>query len=170
MPTTRRVISATALSGALLVLLCGIAFATIPNGGVIYGCYAKSGGALRVIDRSVTNCKASETSLDWNVQGPAGAAGPPGPQGVPGMSGREVVVGSELMLDPNEFGSAEAVCPAGKSTTGGGFLADKAPIHVVETGPYASSELADRWFVYGHNMSGELTGRLRAYAVCVSTP
>jgi hypothetical protein len=31
-----------------------------------------------VIDESVTNCKASETSLSWGVTGPAG---PPGPAG-----------------------------------------------------------------------------------------
>jgi hypothetical protein len=44
-----------------------IAFASIPGAnGVIYGCYSKSGGALRVIDASVTQCKAGETSLNFN--------------------------------------------------------------------------------------------------------
>jgi hypothetical protein len=45
---------------------------------VIHSCYAKSGGGVRVIDATVTNCKATETSLDWNQQGPAGAQGPKG--------------------------------------------------------------------------------------------
>jgi len=54
---------------------------------VIHGCYAKSGGTLRVIDAGVTSCKSSETSLDWNVQGPAGPAGPEGPAGAVGPAG-----------------------------------------------------------------------------------
>jgi hypothetical protein len=41
-----------------LVPIGGVAYATIPDGqGVIHACYAKSGGALRVIDASVANCK-----------------------------------------------------------------------------------------------------------------
>ena len=70
-----------------------VAFATIPGGdGVIHGCYAKSGGALRVFDGSVTTCKATETALDWNVTGPQGPAGPPGaagPQGPKGDAGAQ---------------------------------------------------------------------------------
>ncbi len=89
-------------AGALLGV-AGIAYATIPDeNGVIHGCYQKSGGALRVIDASVTNCSKTETSLNWNVkgatgpvgpegaqgpQGPAGLAGPPGPQGLQGPPG-----------------------------------------------------------------------------------
>lgn len=46
------------------------ATASIPGlGGVIAGCYVKSGGVLRVIDSSVTTCKSNETSLDWNQTG-----------------------------------------------------------------------------------------------------
>jgi hypothetical protein len=57
----------------------GVTYAAIPDeGGAIHACYSKSGGALRVIDDSVTNCKAAETSLTWNVTGPPG---PPGPAG-----------------------------------------------------------------------------------------
>ena len=36
---------------------------------MIDACYSKSGGALRVIDGTVTKCGKSETSLAWNVQG-----------------------------------------------------------------------------------------------------
>jgi hypothetical protein len=68
-----------ALVVAGLAVAAGVAYATIPDGGgVIHACYSKSGGAVRVVDDSVTNCKASETSLTWNVAGPAG---PPGPAG-----------------------------------------------------------------------------------------
>src|SRR5262245_62540376 len=75
------------LVAAALVLGAGIAYATIPSGGVIHGCYTKSGGALRVVDGDVTGCKSGETSLDWNVQGPAGPAGPGGAQGPAGPTG-----------------------------------------------------------------------------------
>jgi len=61
---------------ALVVVIVGVvagsaAFAAIPGaGGVIHSCYTKSGGSMRVIDASVTNCKSTETSLDWNIIGP----------------------------------------------------------------------------------------------------
>ena len=49
------------LVGALLAIggaAVGIAYAAIPNGGAITGCYLKSGGSLRVVDATVTNCKS----------------------------------------------------------------------------------------------------------------
>ena len=59
-----------------------IAYASIPDGlGVIHGCYAKSSGALRVIDSAVGSCKATESQLSWNQQGLEGPGGPAGPQG-----------------------------------------------------------------------------------------
>ena len=76
-----------------VVIAGGLAFATIPDGGgVIHGCYSKSGGSLRVIDASVTNCGKSETSLNWGVtgpQGPQGIQGPAGAQGAQGPAGAQ---------------------------------------------------------------------------------
>jgi hypothetical protein len=67
------------------VVAASAAFATIPDaGGVIHGCFAKSGGTLRVIDATVTNCKATEMSLNWSQTGPQGV---PGPQGLKGDTG-----------------------------------------------------------------------------------
>src|SRR6478672_13022873 len=93
----RRIPAALAIAAGVLLVLAGVAYATIPDSsGAIHGCYARSGGSLRVIDATVTNCKAGETSLDWNVQGqqgpqgpngPAGPAGPQGPQGTTGLQG-----------------------------------------------------------------------------------
>ena len=80
----------------LAVCLVGgsIAFATIPGGdGVIHGCYAKSGGGLRVIDASVTNCGKNETALDWNVQGPKGDKGDQGVKGDKGDQGIQGIQG-----------------------------------------------------------------------------
>ena len=49
------------LQPEMVLLASGIAYATIPDAnGVIHGCYQKSGGALRVLDDSVTNCAKSE--------------------------------------------------------------------------------------------------------------
>src|SRR5262245_3939648 len=66
----------------------GFAYASIPDpDGTVHGCYTKSGGTLRVIDGSVTNCKSSETALNWNkngATGPPGATGPSGATGPPG--------------------------------------------------------------------------------------
>jgi len=74
-----------AITVAALAVAGAVAYATIPDsGGVIHGCYAKSGGGLRVIDDSVVDCKSNETSLTWGQQGPPG---PPGPRGVPGETG-----------------------------------------------------------------------------------
>jgi collagen triple helix repeat protein len=92
---------------ALVVLLAvgGVAYATIPDsGGTIHGCYARSGGSLRVIDAGVTNCKSTETSLNWNVrgeqglqgpQGTQGPQGPAGPQGAPGPQGPQGATGPQ---------------------------------------------------------------------------
>jgi len=93
-----RALVAVVATGALLVA-GGIAYATIPDGnGTIHGCYAKSGGSLRVIDAGVTNCKSTETSLNWNVQGqpgPQGPVGPTGPTGATGPQGPQGVQGSQ---------------------------------------------------------------------------
>ncbi len=105
---TRGLLALLAVAAALAV--AGVAYATIPDGnGVIHGCYAKSGGSLRVIDASVTNCKSTETSLDWNVQGPAGPQGPQGPQGLQG--------------DPGPTGPQGPAGPAGPSGTSHAYAA-----------------------------------------------
>jgi hypothetical protein len=77
----------TALAVAAVLSVSAAVFATIPSAGVISGCYTKSGGALRVIDGTVTSCSNKETALNWNVQGIQGAVGPQGPQGIPGPQG-----------------------------------------------------------------------------------
>jgi hypothetical protein len=93
----RKPVAVVAVAAAALLVVAGVAYATIPDsGGVIHGCYSRSGGSLRVIDASVTNCSKTETALDWNLQGQqgpqgtngaAGPQGPAGPQGAPGPQG-----------------------------------------------------------------------------------
>jgi hypothetical protein len=48
--------------------------------GVIKGCYQKD-GQLRIAN----SCRPSETSIQWNIEGPAGSPGPTGPPGPAGV-------------------------------------------------------------------------------------
>jgi hypothetical protein len=72
---------------ALLAIIPGVAYATIPNDGVINACYTKSGGTLHVIDASVRNCSKGQTSLSWDAEGTPGPQGPVGEQGATGPQG-----------------------------------------------------------------------------------
>lgn len=73
-----------------LVFFGVVSYASIPDAdGVIAGCYKKSGGTLRLIDRSVTYCAKDETLVSWNQSGPAGPQGPQGPAGPQGLQGEQ---------------------------------------------------------------------------------
>ena len=94
----------------------GVAYATIPDSsGVIHGCYQKSGGALSVIDASVTGCAKTQTELQWNVQGPTGLQGPQGPAGAQGPVGPQGPQGGQ--------GAQGLQGPAGPSGTSHGYAA-----------------------------------------------
>lgn len=99
-----------------------IAFASIPGAnGVIYTCYSRSGGALRVIDASVTQCKSGETSLNFNQTGPQGPAGPVGPQGQAGPAGPQGATGAT-----GATGETGASGPAGAAGTSAAYFAKAA--------------------------------------------
>jgi hypothetical protein len=142
--------------------LAGTAYATIPAGdGAIHGCYAKSGGTLRVVDASVTNCTAGETALDWSQQGQPGpkgdpgAPGPAGPQGTQGepgtpgaVAGRERVFAQSGVPSSSDHQEASVNCPAGKVPVGGGAniareRGGNAGLKVVLS---ASQTIGDGWF------------------------
>ena len=82
-----RLIAAAAI--VVVVVAAGsFAYASIPaSDGMIYGCYSRSGGALRVIDGPTSKCKSGETSLNWNNKGEPGPVGPAGPTGATGATG-----------------------------------------------------------------------------------
>jgi hypothetical protein len=66
---------------AVALSATGLAFATIPGAkGVIHSCYAKSNGALRVVNG--TRCRKGETKLKWNQQGVPGRRGATGPSDI----------------------------------------------------------------------------------------
>src|SRR6476660_3793458 len=76
----------------------GVAWADIPDSGVIQGCYANKVGSLRVIDSSAGGrCDAKrETALNWNQTGPAGPPGVAGPTSL--LQGSTEVINLSTML------------------------------------------------------------------------
>jgi hypothetical protein len=169
------------VTGAVVAASAAAAYATIPDsGGVIHGCYAKSGGTIRVIDASVTGCKSTETSLDWNQQGQPGLPGPPGPQGAQGEPGPPGPKG-----DPGEPGvvnltvrtsdpetltvgttrELQVNCDAGQHATGGGFDFERFGDPNVRL--LASEPLLDDvgWSVVLQNNSDQ-TRLAKAFAIC----
>lgn len=91
------------IGGAILTLVLVtpyVAQAAIPGAnGQIKGCYAKSGGTLRVVDE-LGSCTKNELSLTWNVQGPAGPAGPVGATGSTGPKGEKGDAGAAGSTGP----------------------------------------------------------------------
>ena len=96
---------------AVLALTAGLGVASgaIPSSsGKIYGCFAKSDGELRVIDKAKQQkCKSTEQALNWNQQGPKGDPGLPGAPGPKGDKG-----------DPGQAGGFPDALPSGKSVRG----------------------------------------------------
>src|SRR4051812_20232540 len=77
----------------VLVLIAGIT--CIWSGGTVAAATAvtinacvKTNGAIRIL--ATEHCKASETPLSLNTQGPPGPQGVPGPAGPPGTPGSKV--------------------------------------------------------------------------------
>lgn len=87
-----RIAAGAALAG--IVLTGTIAYAAVPTGGVITGCYAQN-GTLRVVDPSTAACKGNETTIQWNQTGPVGPAGPQGPMGSRGPEGLQGLQGPQ---------------------------------------------------------------------------
>jgi hypothetical protein len=165
--------------GLLALLICGsAALATIPSsGGVISGCYLRVGGVLRVIDtaRNQQCIPNLEVPISWNqagTQGPKGDPGSQGPKGDPGPEGPpgpaaslDVVMTSAARINVPEgtYEESTAMCPDGRVSTGGGFVAYP-NVRVVH------SFLTDDgrgWTVVGLGESGGNPYRwFAAYAVC----
>ena len=74
---------------AIGLLVGGIATLVSAHGGdttLIHSCVQKSNGGVRIVGANDI-CKVNETSLDWNIVGPAGSPGPTGPEGPMGPAG-----------------------------------------------------------------------------------
>jgi hypothetical protein len=129
MHALRHVKVAATLAGAgVLVLIGTTASASIPSSsGTIYGCYAKTNGATRIIDPAKQKCAGTENPISWNQRGPTGPRGPRGPKGdtgapgVAGISGYEVrhtTFSATLPIDQ----TFSVLCGTGKSAFGGGAV------------------------------------------------
>jgi hypothetical protein len=140
-PRIRIAVLATA-AVAGLGLAAGIAYATIPDSGVIHGCYQKNDGQLRVIDTQAgAGCRASEQPLDWNEAGAPGPAGPPGPQGpkgdpgaTPSLSTYDVDSGY-VGVSPGEELDVGVQCDPGDLSVGGGYILSSKTLQVRITSP-----------------------------------
>jgi len=132
-----------------IMLLSVIAYSSIPGAdGVIYGCYKKSGGTLRVIDKSVTNCAESETLLSWNQTGPQGPAGPQGPQGEQGLVGPAGPTGPQGPAGPQgPEGPAGPAGASGNSTATFAFTTSPVQISNAFTQVLSKSVPAGNWTV-----------------------
>lgn len=110
-----------ASSVLLLLLVGGVAFASIPDGGgVVHACYQKKGGAFRVIDTAkrgfAGKCRTSETPLAFNQQGRRGLPGSQGLKGAQGASGSQGLNGSDGQ--PGQPGSPAASAFTSRFTNG----------------------------------------------------
>jgi hypothetical protein len=104
-----------AVAGAIAITAVGAGIATgaIPSGdGTIHACYKQAGGAVRLVDESVT-CAKGETPIAWSQQGPEGPQGPVGPRGPAGTGvlHANVIRGDTGFCNPND--PTTAVFPCG---------------------------------------------------------
>jgi len=109
------------LFAALLLsigLIAGIGITAVANhdgdSNTIHGCVAKN-GSLQVLGEGET-CKNSETSIEWNVQGPTGPPGPPGSGGPGSLICINCIYGND-----DEFGSLAGDWFVGRSLPGSQF-------------------------------------------------
>jgi len=92
------------LAGAFFLILSFLGINCYADGNVIYGCYQKQGGELRIVGNT-HSCRHNEIAVSWNKvgpQGPAGPAGPTGPTGPPGPAGAQ---SQALGQDPRVYDS-----------------------------------------------------------------
>jgi hypothetical protein len=120
---------ALAVGGAVFGIATAVQ-ASIPDSqGVIHACYAKSTGALRVIDTGhACDPRKEGPELNWNQRGPTGATGATGANGTNGTNGATGATGTA--------GPAGATGATGANGTNGTNGATGA------TGPAGSSTVA----------------------------
>ena len=96
---------------AAIVVSGSLAIAAIPNSTtkVITGCYLKTSGTLRVVDKQANKtCKTTEIELSWNQQGVKGDTGSQGLPGLTGATGANGLNGSTMSCD-NQLAIKQAV-------------------------------------------------------------
>jgi hypothetical protein len=117
---------------AVIAVCTGIGVANGAGSGIIDACYAKTGGAVRIINKAQgQTCKTTESPTTWNVAGQPGPKGATGAQGVQGPAGprgpsgyqyRWVYV-NQTGFNDTPFKEATVNCPSGSYPMGGGIAA-----------------------------------------------
>jgi hypothetical protein len=163
-----------ALFAAVAAIAVGAVYASIPSPeGEITGCYSRSGGSLRVIDASVTNCKQAESKLVWSTQGepgPAGPAGPTGPQGDPGAPGPAwsvYIVSSSEDIAGFTHHLFTRSCQAGDIALSGSYDTN---LQATEIGaPERSERTSSTTWTFGFSNPLNTVGAVDAGVVCADT-
>src|SRR5438132_10860014 len=90
-----RILGLFGLTSLLVVVVAGtVAFADIPDSGVVHACYDRDSGRVRIVDK--TGCADHERKITWNArgpEGPRGETGPAGPRGERGLAGPAGAIG-----------------------------------------------------------------------------
>lgn len=124
----RRLFGVFTLTCLVVVLVAGaVAFADIPDSGVVHACYDKSSGRVRLVDNK--GCQDDERKVTWSVRGPEGprgevgpkaADGPAGPAGPKGETGAAGPVGERGLTGPDgAMGPEGPVGPEGPAGPAG---------------------------------------------------
>jgi hypothetical protein len=153
----------------------------------IFACAHKHDGQLRLVARPA-ECRPSEESVSWSVQGPQGIPGQPGlpgPQGVPGpqgpagpqgiqgvpgpsgLSDYEVVM-EESPLDSLNFRQLIVPCPAGKRALGAGWsvLDPTSAILNGQATAFIPAFDGSSWLVNAQTNGSVPSWKLRVQVVC----
>lgn len=85
----------------IMGLFFGFSMSAFAEDNVIYGCYKKKNGKVRIVD-GPDDCKKSEDSISWNMmgQGDDGKIGPTGPPGANGIDGDNGTNGNDGEVGP----------------------------------------------------------------------
>lgn len=187
MPRFRRPSPAFVLAALALGLsVSGFAVAAIPDKkGSIHACYAKRGGAVRVI--SGTRCRRTEHRLAWSVRGRTGT---PGHAGAPGRDGAALPDGAvtsaklgativrrrDFPLADTSAVSGDAPCAAGERVVGGGastaLVGDDVDVQASypsdTSGTPLNGQAPTAWYAHARNGSGGVgPTTLHVFVLCL---
>jgi hypothetical protein len=136
-----------------------------PGGEVIHACVNNSSGAINIVGAD-DDCRANESPLDWNSEGPEGPQGPEGPEGPEGPVGPtniRVYAETDFVL----AGVIEAFCsPLDPFAVviGGFYEVLSGDFEVTEQG---HSPNGQGWYVLG---TSDTFAEVKVTAVCLELP
>jgi hypothetical protein len=169
------------LAIALAVVLAlsvgiGVSSGAIPSGsGKIYGCFTKSGGAVRVIDKAKQQkCKSNEQTLNWNQQGPKGDPGPQGAKGEPGPKGSPAALKARAVSESATVPAGGSFrfdirCAPGEVASGGGASANGEIARVLFEGAILAANGTTVGWSAGFGNPSSTPQLVEAQAICLST-